>query len=79
MTSPVRPRSPPAERQLEVELAQPVAQRDVAQGGVARERPERGVGHRDQRGDQEVVVDVDRPAHQLVDELRAQLDGEVAS
>ena len=67
------------QRQLEVELAKAVAQRQPAQRRTPGERAQRRVADGDQRGHQLLTVDLDRPAHELVVEDGAQLGLEVAA
>jgi hypothetical protein len=65
------------QRHLEVELAQPVGQPDLAQRHPSGERTERGVVQRDEGAGELVGRGVDRPPHALLLDLAAQLGLEV--
>ncbi|WP_292604294.1 hypothetical protein, partial [Nocardioides sp. REDSEA-S30_B4] len=59
--------------QLEIQLAQAVAQRDLRQRPVAGQRPERRVVQRHQGRGEHIGIDVDRPPAQLLADPRPQL------
>ena len=65
------------QRQLEVELAQPVGDLDVAERRPGRERPERRVAHGDEGVGEHVGVHLDRPPGAVLLDLREQLGAQV--
>ncbi len=64
-------------RELEIQLAQPVPQPDLAQGHAGCQRAQRGVVHRHQRRRQLVDRDLDRPAGRMAAHLGPQLGRQV--
>ena len=61
------------EREFEVELTQPVTQRQLGQGQPRGQRPERGVQGRQQRGGDLVGIGPNGPPPQLLGGMGAQL------